>query len=291
VSSTLLGVVLLALGAGAGVVIGLRAAHDCAAARVARPGRAANVLRVLRGPLLGVRLSVGLAAGIGVLAATRWPVAAAAVTALSVCWPLLFGATGAGRHRIAQLEALAMWTESLKDLVGAATGLHEAIPASVETAPPILVRPLGNLTADLAAREPLPSALRHLAAELADPTADLVIAAMLMNLNARGPGLSASLGRLAESIREELDLRRRIEAVRRGGRRNVQIMIAMVLLMAALMTFVLPPQFSHPYRDWRGELVLTLVIGIFGGCFAWMRRAADADVPDGFVSADSAASS
>lgn len=283
-SLTLLAVILLALGAGFGVLLivsGVRGSHSPTALR--RPGRLQKFARSLAGPMLGLRVAAGLVAGVGVMVATRWPVAAVAIAVLIIGWPALFGSTGATRNRIAQLEALALWTESLKDLVSGATGLHEAIPASIETASPILQRPLGRLSGLLAAREPLPAALEQLAADLADPTADLVIAAMIMNAKARGPGLASSLTRLAESTREELELRRRIDASRRGGRRNLQIIITMVVIMAGLMAFVFPPAFSHPYRSPVGQLVLLIVFGIFGASFAWIRRLSDPDVPETFL--------
>ena len=283
-SVTMLAVVLLTLGAGGGlllVVAGIRGSHGPSAMR--RAPRLVALAHAFAGPLLGLRIAGGLIAGVAVLLGTHWPVAAVAVAVLVMSWPALFGATGATRGRIAQLEALALWTESLKDLISGATGLHEAIPASLATAPPILQRPLGRLTGLLAAREPLTTALEQLAADLADPTADLVIAAMIMNTKARGPGLAASLERLAESTREELELRRRIDASRRGGRRNLQIIITMVVIMAALMAFVFPPAFSHPYRTASGQVVLLIVFAIFAVCFAWIRRLSDPDVPDTFL--------
>jgi Flp pilus assembly protein TadB len=281
---TLLAVILLALAAGFGVLLvlaGIRGSDAPTALR--RTPRLVKRARALAGPLLGLRVAAGLVAGVGVELATRWPVAAVAVAALIICWPAMFGAAGATRNRIAQLEALALWTESLKDLVAGATGLHEAIPASVETASALLQRPLGRLTGLLEAREPLTAALEQLAADLADPTADLVIAALIMNAKARGPGLAASLERLAESTREELELRRRIDASRRGGRRNLRIIITMVVVMAGLMAFAFPPAFSQPYRTPAGEVVLLVVFGIFAACFAWIRRLSDPDVPETFL--------
>ena len=246
-------------------------------------GRARTTLRRLGGPLLSVRLIAGLAAGVLVLVGARWPVAAVAVTGLIVCWPALFGAARAQRDRIAQLEALAMWTESLKDLVSGAAGLREAIPISIDTASPLLRGPLTRLRGLLAARESLATALPVLATDLADPTAELVVAALILNARSRGPGLAQALGGLSESIREELELARRIEAGRRGDRRSVQLIVALTAGFGAGMAFLFPPQFSHPYRTLVGQGVLLIVIGIFAAAFAWMRRLSTPDVPDLFL--------
>lgn len=281
----LLAVVALAAGAMTGVcliVVGLHD-RDSDLSMVRRPGRVRTALQTLGGPLLSVRLIVGLGAGVLVLAGARWPVAAVAVTCLIVCWPALFGSARAQRDRIAQLEALAMWTESLKDLVSGAAGLREAIPISIDTASPLLRGPLTRLRGLLAARESLATALPVLATDLADPTAELVVAALILNARSRGPGLAQALGGLSESIREELELARRIEAGRRGDRRSVQLIVVLTSGFGAGMAFLFPPQFSHPYRTLVGQGVLLIVIGIFAAAFAWMRRLSTPDVPDLFL--------
>lgn len=282
-SMTLLAVVLVVVAAGAGVMVIVSALRSDADSPLKPPSLLSRVRASFAGPLLGLRLVGGLVTGVGVLALTRWPVAALAVAVLVIFWPKLFGAVGSSRDRVVQLEALALWTESLKDLVSGATGLYEAIPASVAMAPPVLLRPLSRLSGLIGAREPMPAALRQLADDLADPSADLVIAALIMNAETRGPGLSASLDRLAGSIREELELRRSIEASRRGGRRGVQIMSVAVVVMACLMAFVFPPQFSAPYRTPTGQGVLLVVFAIFTGCFVMLRRLGDPDIPDTFL--------
>ena len=59
---------------------------------------------------------------------------------------------------------------------------------------------------------PLPDALQQFADELDDPSADLVVAALILNSRLRGPGLRDVLGALAVSAREELDMRQRVMA-------------------------------------------------------------------------------
>lgn len=280
---------LFAAVAGIGAVgVVLIVAGACAGTppSAARPAsRTRTVLRAVCDPLVGIRLIGGIVLTTLVLLTTRWPVAAGAVLVLVVAWPALFGARGAGRDRVAQLEALAMWVESLKDLVSGASGLREAIPVSVETAPPLLQPPLTRLRGLLAARESLTTALPALAEDLADPSADLVIATLILNARSRGPGLANALQRLAESIREELELRRRIEAGRRGDWRSVQIIVGITLAMGAAMAFVFPPQFTQPYRSITGEGVLLIVVAIFVASFAWIRRLADPDLPELMLSA------
>src|SRR5207249_748375 len=99
------------------------------------------------------------------------------------------------------------------------------IPATLPAANPLIRPQLGRLVARLRAREPLPAALAQFAEDLDDPSADLVVAALLLNARLRGSGLRAILEALSGSVREELDMRRRVEAGRRAIRKGVKIVV------------------------------------------------------------------
>ena len=116
---------------------------------------------------------------------------------------------------MARLEALAAWTESLRDTIAGAVGLEQAIPSSLRVAAPSLQEPLARLVDRLHTRVPMPEALRALADDLDDPSADLIIGALIINARLRGPGLRDLLGALSTAVREELDVRRKVNAERR----------------------------------------------------------------------------
>ena len=99
------------------------------------------------------------------------------------------------------------WTESLRDTIAGAVGLEQAIPSSLRVAAPSLQEPLARLVDRLHTRVPMPEALRTLADDLDDPSADLIIAALIINARLRGPGLRDLLGALSAAVREELDMR------------------------------------------------------------------------------------
>jgi tight adherence protein B len=61
------------------------------------------------------QLGVALVAGLVALLITRWALAGVAATAIVVLWPRLFGGGRAGRRQLEKIEALAAWTESLRD--------------------------------------------------------------------------------------------------------------------------------------------------------------------------------
>lgn len=223
----------------------------------------------------------GLAVAVAgvVLAVTRWPVIAIGAGFLVVAWHGLAGGAAEERRAMHNLEALAAWTESLRDTIAGAAGLEQAIPASIRAAAPTLQPHIQSLVDRLHTRMSLPDALNRFADDLNDPSADLVIAALILNAKLRGPGLREVLGALAGSAREELDVRRKVEAERRSTRRSVQIVVGASLGFAALL-IIFNPSYVAEYEGLLGQLVLLVVAILFGAGFAWMRRLAKFDKPE-----------
>ena len=217
------------------------------------------------------RLAASVALGLLVLAVTRWVAAAAGTVLLVWCWDRVFGGTGRTRLATAQLDALAGWTESLRDLVATGIALPEALPASATGAAPVLRPALTRLAEQLAAREPLDRALRMLGDELDDGGADLVVAALLLNTRAQGRALQAVLTALAASLRSDLHVRRTVEAERRSTRRAVQIVVT-VTLLTALGLRLGNPVYVEPYSTPAGQVMLGLVTVVFAVGFAWLAR-------------------
>lgn len=249
-----------------------------------RPRRRPDVRR--GGPALlervGARAAVALAVGLVLLVATRWPVAAVAGGALVLAWPALFGGVAAERAAVARIEALASWIESLRDTIAGAVGLEQAIPATVNAAAPAIQPQLQLLVDRLRVRVPLATALQGLADDLDDPSADLAVAALILNARLRGPGLRQVLSSLADSARAELDMRQRVTAGRTSTRRSAQVVTGFSLLAVLGLTFI-NPSYVEPYGTVTGQAVLVVVCGLFAGGFLWMRRLAGVELPERFL--------
>jgi Flp pilus assembly protein TadB len=229
-----------------------------------------------------VRAGLAAAAFVGVMAATGWVVMAIALAGLVFFWKRIFGGAASERQAIERLEGLTAWTESLRDTIAGAVGLEHAIPATAVNAAPV-IRPSLNLLVDrLRVRETLPTALMKFADDLDDPSADLIIAALVLNARLRGPGLRDVLSALSESSREELDLRRRVEGSRRSTRRSVQIVVGVTLLVSGLLV-MFNQEYLAPYDSTQGQFVLTGVILLFGLGVVWLRRLAGVEVPERFL--------
>ncbi|MBI1759416.1 MAG: type II secretion system protein [Actinobacteria bacterium] len=244
----------------------------------ARPGRLSRESLTAIGPQIGV----GAAAAVITLVLTQWVVAGIAGFLLGYFGNSLLGGTRHAKVEMERLEALATWTESLRDTIAGAVGLEQAIPATYNATPPVLRGPLGLLIDRLRTREPLPGALMRFADDLDDPSADLIIAALVLNARLRGPGLRDVLGALSAAAREELDIRQRIDASRRSTRRSVQIIVGLTLTVVLGLT-LLNRSYVEPYSGFAGQVVLGLVFALFGGGFLWLRRLAHFDVPGRFL--------
>jgi integral membrane protein len=195
---------------------------------------------------------------------------------------MLFGGTRQEKLAAAKIEALAAWAESLRDTIAGAVGLEQAIPSTVYAASPA-IRPTLILLADrMRMRVPLGVALRQFADELDDPTADLIVSALIMNARLRGPGLRHLLGALADTARAELDMRQRIAASRAGTRRSAQIVVIFsILVMLGLALF--NRSFVAPYESVQGQLVLLVVVILFALGMMWMRRLSGVRLPRRFL--------
>lgn len=228
------------------------------------------------------RLLGAAVTGLLVLLITRWVVMTIAAAALVVLWPMMFGGTRQEKEAAARIEALATWAESLRDTIAGAVGLEQAIPATVYAASPVIRSDLALLADRMRVRVPLSQALRQFADDLDDPTADLIISALVMNSRLRGPGLRQLLSNLAATARAELDMRQRVSASRAGTRRSAQIVVIFSILVI-LGLAIFNRTFVAPYNSAQGQLVLLVVIALFTVGLMWMRHLAGVTLPRRFL--------
>ena len=228
--------------------------------------------------LWSVRGLVALLLGAATLLVTRWLVAGAGMAVLCFAWRGLGGAASE-RRTMERLEALATWTESLRDTIAGAIGLEQGIPSSLRVAGPSLQAPLNGLVDRLRTRMPMGEALRRFADDLDDPAADLIIAALIINAGLRGPGLRDLLGSLANAVREELDVRRKVFAERKATRRSVQIVIAVSVGLAVALA-IFDHRFLTPYDGVVGQLMLAVVAAVYAAGILWLRKLAKFEAPE-----------
>jgi len=232
-------------------------------------------------PELSRRLLVGVAAGMTGVVLTRWPVAAIAAAGLGWFSTELFGGKAARERAIARTEAIASWTEMLRDTLSGAHGLEEAIITSAEVAP-TAIRPEVTSLAIRLERDPLDRALESFAEDLAHPSGDLVVTALTLAAGGAVGDLSELLGTLAVSAREEAAMRLRVDAARARLRTAVRV-IAVVTAVTALGLILLNRPYLDVYGGPIGQLVLAVVVATWAGALWWLHRMSHFLTPDRFL--------
>lgn len=245
-----------------------------APAPVPRSGAAGNPLQRRR--LLG---AAGLALPVVLL--TRWPVATVGMALLGWFSPELFGSKAARERATSRTEAIATWTEMLRDTMSGAHGLEEAVITTAALAP----EPIRMEVAALAMRleqQPLTSALADFAEELAHPTGDLVVAALTLAASGSVGELTELLGTLAVAARDEAGMRLRVEAARARMRTSVRV-IAGCTMATAVGLVLLNPSYVEVYGTPVGQTVLALVAAGWGVALWWLSRMSEFVTPERFL--------
>ena len=209
------------------------------------------------------RAALVLLAFVVLFAITGWP--AAGVLAGVCAWiaPMLVGAR-AGRERVTRrADAVASWTEMLRDTIASHAGLQEAIAVTARVAP-APIRDEVQVLAIHAERDGLPPALRRFAVDLDDPVADLVVASMLIAAERQAQRLAELLSQIALAAREQAAMRLRVETGRARTYASSKALVVITFgLAASLLLFA--PSFMAPYDTVTGQLVLIAIGGLFAG--------------------------
>lgn len=224
------------------------------------------------------------AGGVGVVVAvvTGWLVGGILAAMATASLPRVFSSNTVHARVVARIEAIASWSEMLRDTLSAAAGLEQAIVATGSTAPEAIRPEINELVLRLERGDRLAPSLRHLADQLADPTADLVISALVLASEKQARQLAELLGELAAETREQVSMRLRVEAGRARTRTSVRMIIGVTLTFAAGLV-VLNRSYLAAFDGAVGQLMLALVGGLFAVAFWWLRRMADHRVSERFL--------
>ena len=266
----------------AGVAVPIGALLIVTALLPARTGAEPVVkLRVVR--RLGSRALVAVTVAVVVLAATRW------VLPALVCGAMGWWVTGLiadrdrrGHGELERVEALATWTEQLRDVLMAGDQPIGAIQATVSTCPEP-VRPQVRALASRLGRQPEQLVLRQFADELDDPTADLIAAGLLVALT-KGGRAERVLSSLAQQARHQAERRKLLEAEREPARREVWWVTGMMTAQLVGGLVFARSSYLAPYRTLSGQVVLCVLLGAFLALIVYVQRLSRFTRPARFLS-------
>ncbi|MGH3682339.1 MAG: type II secretion system F family protein, partial [Natronosporangium sp.] len=182
--------------------------------------------------------------------------------------PWLWSVGKREERAIGRAEALADWTRRLKDQLSTGAGLTSAIVGSAEVAPAAIAEPVRTLAARLQAGADPKLALHRFAAELDDPVAEQVVAALLLHVADRGEHLTEVLAAIAADAAKQVSMRREVHAKRTQPRITVRFMTGFGLIVVAILA---RGDLMAAYTTPRGQLVLLALAGAFIATLVWVR--------------------
>ena len=212
----------------------------------------------------------GAVAAGAVWLASGWPVGGVLAGLAVIGVPWLLAQFSVGNAAVERLEALQEWVRRASDVLAAGGGLEQTLIRSAGTAPEPIQAEVATLAARLQARWPTSRALLAFADDLDDAAGDLVVAALLLGAELRGPGLARVLTELAGSLTEEVTMRRKVETDRAKPRANARWLLLITVAAAGLAA--LNGDYLAPYGTAVGQLVLAAIAALMVACLLWMRR-------------------
>jgi tight adherence protein B len=257
------------IGAGIALALSTRLPRQ----RIPRPRRGEELApRPGTGAVTPRRLVLVLAAALAVYLVTGWPVGALLGAAAAWFLPALLGPDRDHARRLAVIDAVAAFTEMLRDTLTASAGLNQALTVASGHAPEA-IRPAARRMAERLGQRDVTTrqALRAFADAVADPTADLVALALASASEHPTRDLAGLLSSLATTAREQAAMRTRIAVARARTRTAVRIVTGATLALAAVLLLT-DRHYLAPYGSAAGQLTLLIVGALFGLGFSWLRK-------------------
>lgn len=227
-------------------------------------------------------LLAGFVIGLLVWLLTGWIIALLVLPAVAVLLPTLL-VTSDGTASIARLEAMEEWSRSLAGVLTVGVGLEQALIATLKSTPEPIRPEVATLVARLRARWDTEAALRAFADDLDDLTGDQIASSLMLGARRRGAGLASVLEGMAQTVSDDVRIRRSIEADRakpRSTARWITLITLVVLGVLALNT-----SYVAPYGTPLGQTILLLLLAAYLACLVWMRNIAKGESLPRFIGA------
>lgn len=211
---------------------------------------------------VAISLAVGLVCWFG----SGWP--AVGLGAAALVWVFKFWLR-ANRERAVYFkttEAISTWVDMVKDSLSGGAGLSQAIEATVPVAPDI-VRPHVVKLAGSQRTTGQSAALRQFAQDLAHPTSDLVVQALITASEHQGRDVPKLLAKTSEQARARNASVLQTESERAQLYTEAWIMVLVISLLGIVITLI-ARDFFTPYDTPVGQLVLTGLMAVVVGSIA-----------------------
>ena len=217
----------------------------------------------------------------GTLIVTGWIVVAVSVALLVAAIPGIGRPYIQTRNEQELVDGIATWTEQLRDTLAGAHGLEQAIVATSVHAPLVLQAHVKKL-ASFIGYGSLEDGIRRFGDDLDNSTADFVVAALVTASQHQARDLGMLLTQIAQCARDESKMRSRIWVGRARTRSAIKI-IATVIASFVLGLFTFNRTYLQPYSSIQGQVVLSIILGVFAVSLSLMQSMAKIIEPERFV--------
>jgi Flp pilus assembly protein TadB len=225
--------------------------------------------------------AIGAGIAVATFLLTGWILVAGA-SGLATCLIIVMSAKrGTSRMNEEVAEAIALWTEQLRDTLAAAHGLQQTLLATSVHAPEKIAPQVQRLAAKLP-YSPVGQSLREFAAEVDHSSADFVAAALIAATEHEARDVGALLGHLARCSREEARMHQRIWVGRSRTRAAVRIISLTVIGFVGAL-FLLNRDYLAPYGSPSGQVVLAGIVGVFALALVLLHSGSRVQVPERFL--------
>ena len=215
------------------------------------------------------------------LIVTGWIVVAGSVALLVAAIPGISRPSIQTRNEQELVDGIATWTEQLRDTLAGAHGLEQAIVATSVHAPLVLQAHVKKL-ASFIGYGSLEDGIRRFGDDLDNSTADFVVAALVTASQHQARDLGMLLTQIAQCARDESKMRSRVWVGRARTRSAIKI-IATVIAVFVLGLFTFNRTYLQPYSSIQGQVVLSVILGVFAVSLSLMQSMAKIIEPERFV--------
>jgi len=228
-----------------------------------------------------INILVAPAVGVSIFFITRWLLVAVVLSLVFIAVPALKSKQRLRRDERGLADAIATWTEQLRDTLAGAHGLEQAIVATSNHAPAAISSAVRRLSAQIQYGK-LSDGLRRFADDVDHPIADFVSAALITATKYQARDLAQLLGHLAQCAREEGRMRTRIWVGRARTRSSVRIISSVVTGFVAMLV-IFNRDYLSVYSSLEGQVMLSLIFIVFGVALIMLDQFSRISTPQRFI--------
>ena len=212
---------------------------------------------------------------------TNWLIVSVVLGLVVIAVPALKSKQRLRRDERGLADAIATWTEQLRDTLAGAHGLEQAIVATSVHAPLAISSAVSRLSAQIQYGK-LSDGLRRFAEDVDHPISDFVAAALITATEYQARDLAQLLGHLAQCAREEGRMRTRIWVGRARTRSSVRIISFVVVgFVCALVVF--NRDYLNVYSSFEGQVILSGIFVLFGCSLIMLDQFSRIAAPQRFI--------